>query len=97
MATKASGFSHWTGRGFTEHEIDLGRRLDDLAKETGHPPAHLALAWLMSRPAVSTCIVGPENLYELEQNIEAADIELEPELMERVDAIGKVVGPTMPR
>ncbi|MGE0059931.1 MAG: aldo/keto reductase [Dehalococcoidia bacterium] len=91
------GSQRWTGRGFTEREIGLGRDLDALAKETGHPPAHLALAWLMSRPAVATCIIGPENLYELEQNIEAADLELPDEIMQRVDAIGKVEGPAMPR
>jgi aryl-alcohol dehydrogenase-like predicted oxidoreductase len=91
------GSQRWTGRGFTEHEIELGRQLDSVAKETGYKPAHLALAWLMSRPAVATCIVGPENLYELEENIAAADLDVPDEVMERVDAIGKVVGPSMPR
>jgi aryl-alcohol dehydrogenase-like predicted oxidoreductase len=91
------GSQRWTGRGFTEREVGIAHELDALAKQSGHPPAHLALAWLMTRPAVATCIVGPENLHELEQNIEAADLELDAELLAKVDAIGKVEGPTMPR
>jgi aryl-alcohol dehydrogenase-like predicted oxidoreductase len=91
------GSQRWTGRGFTEREVGLGRELDALSKETGFPPAHLALAWLMTRPAVATCIIGPEKIHELEENIEAADLQLDPELLARVDAIGKVEGPSMPR
>jgi len=49
----------------------------------------LALAWLVSRPGVSAALIGPETIAELEANAAAGTIELEPELLERVDALGR--------
>lgn len=92
------GSQRWTGRGFTEREVGIGRELDALAKETGIPPAHLALGWLFSRPAVAMAIIGAENMAELEENCEAADLEFDAELLDRIDAIGRPEpGPSMPR
>lgn len=83
------GSQRWGRGGFSEREVGIAHSLDALAKESGTPPAHLALAWLLSRPAVATAIIGPEKIGELEENCEAADLELASELLERVDAIGK--------
>lgn len=83
------GSQRWGRGGFSEREVGIAHDLDRLAKESGHPPAHLAVAWLLSRPTVATAIIGPEKVSELEENCQAADLELDAELLARVDAIGK--------
>jgi aryl-alcohol dehydrogenase-like predicted oxidoreductase len=83
------GSQRWAGPGFSEADIAKAQQLWDLSEEVGIPPGHLAIAWLLSRPAVSAAIIGPETLEELEQNLPAGDLELPADLMERVDAIGR--------
>jgi aryl-alcohol dehydrogenase-like predicted oxidoreductase len=84
-----TGGARWGGRGFTEEQIILARQLDTVAKKYGYPSAQLALGWLLARPGVSSAIIGPENIHELEVNIEAGSLELPAEVMEAVDEIGR--------
>lgn len=67
--------------------------LDELAAQWGHPPAHLALGWLLSRPTVASAIIGPETPEELAQNLATLDVTLEAEQLDRLDAIGRVAPP----
>jgi aryl-alcohol dehydrogenase-like predicted oxidoreductase len=53
-----------------------GGPLDALAKETGHTPAQLALAWLLHRSPVMLPIPGTSSVAHLEENLEAAGIDL---------------------
>ncbi len=92
-----TGSQRWGGPGFTEEDIANARRFYDVANEAGESPAHLALAWLLSRPAVSSAIIGPETLEELETNAVAGDLELDGDLMETVDAIGRLPPRPTPR
>jgi len=50
-----------------------------LAAERGEPAARVALAWLLSKPAVTAPIVGATKLAHLDDAIAAAEIELSPE------------------
>jgi aryl-alcohol dehydrogenase-like predicted oxidoreductase len=89
LERSVQGSQRWGGAGFNEADIGKARLLYDLANESGYPAPHLALTWLLSRPAVSSAIIGPESLDELEANAPAADLELPADLMERLDAIGR--------
>jgi aryl-alcohol dehydrogenase-like predicted oxidoreductase len=51
----------------------------DVARNRGVEPAQVALAWLLSRPAVAAPIVGATKLAHLDQAIAAIDIELSEE------------------
>lgn len=84
-----TGSQRWGGRGFTEEQIDIARQFNDVAKDTGYRPAHLALAWLTSRPTITTAIIGPENLSELEENLAVAEMDIPDEVLERVDEINR--------
>ena len=55
------------------------------------PPAQLALGWLLSRPAVTSAVIGPENLEELEQNASAGDLRLTREQLDILEPIGAKV------
>ena len=47
----------------------------------------ISLAWLLSRPAVASVIVGAETIAELRANASAADIEFTPEQVDTISAL----------
>jgi aryl-alcohol dehydrogenase-like predicted oxidoreductase len=57
-----------------------------IAGEHGRPVAQLPLAWILRRPEVTAAIVGVRHPRQIEQTAGAADWELSPEEMARVDA-----------
>ena len=84
-----AGDKRYGGPGFTEAEIAIARELDRLAREWNLGMQQVSLAWLLSRPAVASVIVGAETTQELAANASAADVELTTEqLGSRVRAHG---------
>jgi aryl-alcohol dehydrogenase-like predicted oxidoreductase len=61
-----------------------------LCREAGHAPATVALAWVLRNQNVSSAIVGASRPEQIEENVKALDLELEPDF---VDAIEKVLAP----
>ena len=57
-----------------------------MAAEKGVPPARIALAWVLSKPAVTAPIVGATKLQHLEDAAAALDVVLTPEEIERLEA-----------
>jgi aryl-alcohol dehydrogenase-like predicted oxidoreductase len=55
--------------------------------ELGHPPAEVALAWLLANPVVTAPIVGPRVVDQLDGAMRALDIELDGAAMKRLDEI----------
>ena len=90
-----SGHRRWGGPSFSERQIEAGRQLQELADESGTPVPHLAIAWLLARPAVAAAIVGPETTAELLSNVGAGDLELGDDLLAAVDAVGRDPGSTI--
>ena len=58
-----------------------------LARETGHTPATVALAWVLANPNVSAAIVGATRPDQLVENVKALDVALEPELLRAIDEV----------
>jgi len=50
------------------------------------PMAQVALAWLLTRPAVSSVIVGVRNAAQVARNVAAAELVLDDELLAELDA-----------
>jgi aryl-alcohol dehydrogenase-like predicted oxidoreductase len=65
---------------------DVVEAVKKVAAERGDPPARIALAWLMSRPAVTAPIVGATKLKHLDDAIAAVEIELTDEEVEILEA-----------
>ncbi|HVS38347.1 MAG TPA: aldo/keto reductase [Gemmataceae bacterium] len=57
-----------------------------VAKDRGVPPAQVALAWLLSRPAVAAPIIGATKLQHLDDAIAALDLQLSAEEIRRLEA-----------
>ena len=69
-----------------KHRAQL-EKYENLCQEIGHPPAVVALAWLLRNPAVSAPIVGPRTMSQLEESLDALQIELSGEVLEKLDEI----------
>jgi pyridoxine 4-dehydrogenase len=68
---------------------DLARRggpLDELARKHGVTPGQLALAWLLGRSPVVLPIPGTSSAEHLEENVAAADIQLDRAELDRLAA-----------
>jgi 1-deoxyxylulose-5-phosphate synthase len=78
------GDQRFGGPGFTETVLEIGRTVERLSQEWGLKPYQVSLAWLLSRPAVASAIVGAETVEEVTANATAADVELD---QARLDAL----------
>jgi aryl-alcohol dehydrogenase-like predicted oxidoreductase len=58
-----------------------------LARAHGMTPAQMALAWCYSRWFVASTIIGATTLDQLKENVDAADIALEPHVVDGINAI----------
>jgi aryl-alcohol dehydrogenase-like predicted oxidoreductase len=67
-------------------DFDVVDALCEVAGDLGRPPAQVALAWLRSRPGVTAPIVGATKLGHLEDALAALDLELEAEVVARLEA-----------
>ncbi|CAN7261129.1 aldo/keto reductase [Phyllobacterium sp. LjRoot231] len=70
-----------------------GSLLDKMASAHGAGPSQIALAWVLKRSPVMLPIPGTSKVTHLEQNIEAAAIELSDEEFAALDAEGKAWKP----
>jgi 1-deoxyxylulose-5-phosphate synthase len=82
-----AGGKRYGGPGYSESEIAVARQLDSLARGWGLGMQQVSLAWLLSRPAVASVIVGAETVGELRANASAADVELTQEQLDAVSAL----------
>lgn len=62
-------------------------KYETLCKEIGHKPADVALAWVLNNPVVTAPIIGPRTLKQLEENINALEIKLDEETLNKLDEI----------
>jgi len=73
-----------------EHVWKIVDALDAVAAETGRKVPQVALNWLLQRPTVSSVIMGARNEAQLTDNLAAADFDLTPAQMAKLDAASEV-------
>ena len=72
---------------FTRESIAVANKLKPLASEKGVTLAEFALAWVMNQPTVTSPILGPRTLAQLESGLKALDVTISDEDRHRIDAI----------
>ena len=70
-----------------EQHRDQLEAYEGLCRELSATPAHIALAWLLGNPVVSTAIVGPETSEELASSLKALAVHLDADVVRRLDEI----------
>jgi aryl-alcohol dehydrogenase-like predicted oxidoreductase len=70
-----------------QRKFDAADALAALAEEAGMSLVHLALAWVLQNPAVTSAIIGPRTMEQLTTQVDAADLDLDGALLDRIDEI----------
>jgi len=81
---------------FTQPVLDAVARCKPLADEAGTTLARLALAWCLRRSEVTSVIVGATKTEHIDDNVAAADLDIDASLFARMDAILAPVAPHEP-
>ena len=76
-----------------ERGYDLVELLHKIARKHDAAPAQVALAWLLTRPTVSTLLVGAASVKQLDENLGALDLNLDAEDLAQLDTATR---PTLP-
>jgi len=70
-----------------ERNLDVVRRIEEIAKSKGVTPAQLAIAWVLAQGNDIVPIPGSKSIGHLEENIAAADIELTADDLAKIDEV----------
>ena len=70
-----------------QRKLEAADALARLAEERGMSLVELAIAWVINHPAITSAIIGPRTMEQLESQLPAADRRLEPELLDAIDGI----------
>ncbi len=70
-----------------QRKLEIVTQLAALAAEAGLTLVELALAFVLEHPAVSAAIVGPRTRDQLEAQLAAPEIRLDPAVLDRIDEI----------
>jgi aryl-alcohol dehydrogenase-like predicted oxidoreductase len=78
----------------TDSILTRVQELKPVAEEAGLSLAQLAIAWTLQNPNVSAAIIGATRAEQVRENVKAAGVKLDPEVMNRIDG---VLGPEIVR
>src|ERR1700733_9227942 len=70
-----------------QQKLEAADALARLADEAGITMIELALAFILSHPAVTAPIIGPRTMEQLEPQLGAVDVTLSDEVLDRIDEI----------
>ncbi|MDP4221972.1 MAG: aldo/keto reductase [Bacteroidota bacterium] len=72
---------------YAESDFEIVRRLGEVAKKRKLPDAQVALAWLLSKPAITAPIIGATRLEHLEDAVAALNIKLSEEEINKLEEL----------
>jgi aryl-alcohol dehydrogenase-like predicted oxidoreductase len=67
--------------------LERVQRLAPIARDAGCSMAQLAIAWILRRPEVTSCIVGASKPEQLVQNAQASGLKLSEEIIRRIEDV----------
>ena len=70
-------------------KLEAADALAVLAEEAGMTLIHMALAFVLRHPAVTSAIIGPRTAEHLQSQLGAVDVDLSDDLLDRIDEIVK--------
>jgi aryl-alcohol dehydrogenase (NADP+) len=79
-----------------ERRLDALEQLIPVAEEAGLSLTHMAVAFVMAHPGVTSAILGPRTMQHLDDLLAGANVALNDEILDRIDKIvppGTDVGP----
>lgn len=87
----------YTRRYSLDWYYDTAEDFTSYARGKGHHPVSLAVAWVLSHPAVTAPIIGARNLEQLAPSLEAVNIPMTPEMRAEISAFSPTPPPATDR
>ena len=79
-----------------QRKLDAVEELAQLADDTGITLIQMAIAFVLTHPAITSAIIGPRTMEQFEGQLAAADVVLDADVLDRIDEIvapGTTVNP----
>jgi len=79
-----------------QRKLDLVEDLLKVAADAGMSLTHLAMAWVLQHPAVTSAIIGPRTMEQMTDLLGGADATLDSDILDRIDELvppGTTVNP----
>jgi aryl-alcohol dehydrogenase-like predicted oxidoreductase len=86
-ATDDKSGANFISRLMTDEVLTPVQNLRPLADQAGLTMAQLAVAWVLQNPNVASAIVGATKPEQLEDNVKAAGVKLDADLMKAIDEV----------
>jgi aryl-alcohol dehydrogenase-like predicted oxidoreductase len=101
LLASGEGARQWVRDQLTDRNLTIAEEVGKVAAELDTTPAAVALAWIRSRPGVTSVIIGPRTVEQLQHNLTGLELELPAELVFYLDEVsgpapGPVTGVTVP-
>jgi aryl-alcohol dehydrogenase-like predicted oxidoreductase len=91
-ATDESGGASNVKNWLRDSVLEAVQRLVPIAGDAGLSMAQLAIAWVLANPNVSSAIIGASRPEQVVDNVGAAGVKLDADVMKAIDAaLGEVV------
>ena len=71
----------------SQRKLDVLDALAEIAAEAGHDLAHMAMAFVLAHPAVTTALFGGSKTEYVDHYLAGADLRLSDEVLDRIDAV----------
>src|ERR1700704_4942197 len=75
---------------FTQQNMQIVDEVKKVASEVQKSPAQVALAWLLSKSAVTSVLLGASKLEQLENNLDSLSTHLSPDQIKRLDDMSRI-------
>jgi aryl-alcohol dehydrogenase-like predicted oxidoreductase len=79
--------NEWTDRHFNDRSFAVLDTVEAIANEKGCTISQIALAWCAQQPGVTSPIIGPRTMEQLEDNLGALEVQITEEDRKRLDAV----------
>ena len=82
-----SQFEDERQRAVHERRIDVVEELLKVTADAGITITHLAMAFVLEHPAVTSAIIGPRTMEQLDDLLAGIDVRLDADVLDRIDEI----------
>jgi aryl-alcohol dehydrogenase-like predicted oxidoreductase len=79
------GFGRYEQLMTKDQTFDVVEAVEKMAQEKGCTPSQLSLAWCMHQPGITSPIIGPRTMAQLEDNLGALNVEITDSDREKID------------
>ncbi len=70
-----------------QRKLEATGQLAEVAEDAGLSMIELAIAFVVNHPAVTSAIIGPRTMEQLDSQLPAADVVLDAAILDRIDEI----------